>query len=348
MLPLYSRPHNVTLRKCVVLSVTALMTSIFIASPAPAQMSASYRISQRATISQRIGPTLVSVEYSRPLARGRSPLFGKVVHWGEVWTPGANEATVLELSDSATIEGHTVPAGRWSVWMIPSNVGSWELVLDPADSLFHTQRPELGGERQIRVPLRTEPVEHVEILTWSFPHVGRDNATLEMTWGTTRVPLQIEVDFPMPVITMPADVAALYTGQWEMTFLVAPDSAQLPPPMPMELVHGENGTLISKLPPQLFMPPGTDAPEDTTSMSAQERERAAAQRAVADSAVMTMFDMILVPRTRGMFLFGFVENDLLLDVENLLWEFEFERDRAVRFTVRDDRDQLMARGRRLQ
>ena len=328
-------------------SLFCIMVLILIASPAPAQVSATFRISQRATISQRIGPALVSLDYSRPGARGRSPLFGKVVHWGEIWTPGANEATVLELSDSVTIEGHDVPAGRWSLWMIPSNVGAWELVLDPADSLFHTQRPELGGERQIRFPVRTEADAHTEFLTWSFPQVDRDRAMLVMEWGTTRVPLQIEVDFPMPVFTVTADVAAQYTGEWEITFLVGPDPAQLPPPAPMQLVHGENGTLISKLPPQIFMPPDPGAAADTASMSAQERERAAAQRILSDPSAHP-FDVILVPRTRGMFLLGFVENGVLLDIENLLWEFEFEGNRAVRFTTRDDKDQLVAQGRRMQ
>src|SRR5690606_31430555 len=110
--------------------------------------------SQRATISQMLGSTKVALDYSRPLMRDRSDVFGKVVHWGELWTPGANEATVLELSHEVKLNGHEVPAGRWSMWIIPSQVGPWELVLDPRDSLFHTERPELTDE-QVRFVVET-------------------------------------------------------------------------------------------------------------------------------------------------------------------------------------------------
>jgi hypothetical protein len=341
MKPTQLRLHNTVFQAFLACAVALVSTPL----SGWAQGSTAYRISQRATISQRIASATLSIDYSRPLARGRSPLFGNVVHWGEIWTPGANEATVLDVSEEVTIEGHQVAAGRWSVWMIPSDVGPWELILDPSDSLFHTERPALGGDQQIRFPVKTETGEPVEILTWSFPSVQRDRATLQLAWGSVRVPLQVEVEFTMPEITMPAADAAQYTGQWEVTFMMGQAPAQLPPAVPMEVVHTGAGSLVTRLPPELLAPPDPIADSAAAATTAQERERAEARAARANPAAMN-WEVILVPRGRGTFLLGFTENGVLLDVENVLYEFEFEGGRAVRFTARDHLDQLVARGSR--
>ena len=48
--------------------------------------------SQKATVSQRIGLTDITVTYSRPLA-GKRKIWGDIVKYGEVWRAGANENT---------------------------------------------------------------------------------------------------------------------------------------------------------------------------------------------------------------------------------------------------------------
>src|SRR3989449_7459114 len=68
-----------------------------------------------------VGAT-VAVRYSRPSMRGRV-VFGNVVPWNQVWRTGANEATVLETSADLTVAGTAVPAGKYSLWTIPSPTG---------------------------------------------------------------------------------------------------------------------------------------------------------------------------------------------------------------------------------
>lgn len=357
-LHLFARTLEPVVPEAVRLFLPAACATIALLSAAPAvgsaQITSEYRISQRAAVVQHLANTTIQVDYSRPIARGRSPLFGNVIHWGEVWTPGANEATVLELSDTVELEGHSVPAGRWSVWLVPSNVGPWEILLDPRDSLFHTQRPEIGAESQIRVPVEPQPVEHVELLTWSFPHVTRTAATLQFAWGTTAVPLEIRVDAETPLITVPPDQAELYVGDWEITFEQSPGmpAGPLPPPQIMTVRHDDDGHLAMRWPPGVFGPPPDStaaAPAAPDTLSAQERERAEARRQLADMDV-DMYSIVLVPRTRGLFLLGFIENasGLLLDIERVFHEFEFEDGRAVRLTIRAEDDVLLARGTRKQ
>src|SRR5688572_33459392 len=88
----------------------------------PAGLTAQRRASELASVSQVVNGTRVTVEYSRPLARGRTP-FGErrdgIVHWGEVWTPGANWATTLEVDRDVELNGNRVAKGKYSVWTIP-------------------------------------------------------------------------------------------------------------------------------------------------------------------------------------------------------------------------------------
>jgi hypothetical protein len=75
----------------------------------PSAAAAQIRASEIGTMSQIIDGTKITVEYSRPRARGRDPLFGgRVVRWNEVWTPGANWATTFETTKNITLNGTTV------------------------------------------------------------------------------------------------------------------------------------------------------------------------------------------------------------------------------------------------
>src|SRR5512138_77827 len=62
-----------------------------------AQLGAQVRASERGSVSQTVDGTVIEVDYGRPRLKGRIP-FGGIVHWGEVWTPGANSATTLRVS----------------------------------------------------------------------------------------------------------------------------------------------------------------------------------------------------------------------------------------------------------
>jgi hypothetical protein len=341
------QPRAATRRSWVPFLIGACVVTLFIATAAGTAAQAPegvYRISQRASVSQNLGNAVISLDYSRPLTRDRNELFGQVVHWGELWTPGANEATVLEVSEEVKLNGHTVPEGRWSMWIIPSRVGPWELVLDARDTLFHTQRPELTDD-QIRFIVDVDGnAPHVEALTWAFPRIANDGATLRMDWGTTRIDLAVEVRPTKPDLTVSATVAALYAGDWAVTFHENPETGHTLPPTVLSVRHAEDGSLMASFPPGSFAPPegsGPDTPVDEAAMTPQERERAEARRLLA-SPPEGAFDFVLVPRARGVFLFGWVQDGELLDVEEFYHEFEFQGDRAVRLTIRDPKDRVFA------
>src|SRR5215831_8637063 len=76
------------------------------------------RRSQRGTVTQSVNGTEISIRYYRPVLRGRVP-FPDVVGWGRTWTPGADSATRIETSGPLAIEGKELPAGKYSIWVVP-------------------------------------------------------------------------------------------------------------------------------------------------------------------------------------------------------------------------------------
>jgi DUF2911 family protein len=167
--------------------------------------------SEPATVSQVVDGTKVTVEYSRPRARGRTGLFGSEVTFGHVWTPGANQSTTLAVSKDVSINGHPVAKGKYSVWMVVAP-GDWELVLDHDTTLYHTNGPSRRpGQVRFMIPKEHHPF--TEVLTWSFPVVGTSGMVLTMQWDTVSVPLAIKVT-PTFTTAVPPEAAQRVVGTY--------------------------------------------------------------------------------------------------------------------------------------
>jgi hypothetical protein len=195
----------------------------------PTHLAGQVRGSERAIVSQVSNGTTVTINYARPHVRDRGPVFGGLVGWGHVWTPGANEATTFETTKDVSINGVSVPQGLYSVWMIPSQ-SDWEMILDPRPDLYHTQPPEPRPDH-IRLVVTPEESAHVEALTFDFPLVDPSGMALRFRWGATSVPLRIDVPSPA-VRTVGAAEAATMVGAYEMTFAGPPPPGAPPGAMP--------------------------------------------------------------------------------------------------------------------
>jgi hypothetical protein len=146
--------------------------------------------SQPGAVAQRVATTDITVTYSRPVARGRE-LFGALVPYGTPWNPGANDATAIRFSRDVQVNGRPLAAGPYSLWVIP-RAGVWTVIFSRAADVFHTPYP---GESHDALRLDVTPVagSHVEVLTFGFPHVDGKRATLQLSWGTVAIPLEIDV-----------------------------------------------------------------------------------------------------------------------------------------------------------
>lgn len=186
-----------------------LALALVIASTAEGQV----RLSERGSVGQTVDGTTISVDYGRPQARGRDPIFGKVVRWGETWTPGANFATTLTVSKDVSVNGQALAKGSYSVWMITAEQGDWTVFFHPRSRLFHTQHPK-ADSAAARLSVTPRPVPPEEILTFGFTSIRRNRTTLEMRWDRTAIALEIEV--PPSRAPLRTEVAAAYTGPWSV------------------------------------------------------------------------------------------------------------------------------------
>jgi len=172
--------------------------------------------SERATVAQTVDGTRITVDYSRPRARGRTNIYGGMEKWGTTWTPGADDATTLDVSKTVTVQGMTVPKGRYSVWFVLREREPWTLVLDPRDTLFHTDHPDSTAQ-QLRTTFTPKAVAHTEVLTWEFPAVSTTGTTLDFRWGTMGASFPIAVPPSLPLTVSEAD-AAPFVGVYEFTW----------------------------------------------------------------------------------------------------------------------------------
>ncbi|HEX5436459.1 MAG TPA: DUF2911 domain-containing protein [Gemmatimonadaceae bacterium] len=168
-----------------------LAAALAVAVILPAAAGAQAMASEHGMVQQRVDGTTITIQYYRPQRRGRTHLIGGVVRWGRMWTPGANWATTIEVSRDVRMEGHTLPKGKYSIWMIPQP-SQWTVILSSAWKRFHVQGPD-STARAVRFTVTPQTAPMLDVLTFTFPAIERDATTLLLRWGTTAVPLHIAV-----------------------------------------------------------------------------------------------------------------------------------------------------------
>ena len=146
--------------------------------------------SQSGSVSQTIANTNITVTYDRPVARGRE-LYGGIVPYGQIWNPGANDATTVSFSRPVTVNGNPINAGKYSLWAIPDPT-RWTVILSRAVDVYHEPYP---GEEFDASRFQIYPAsgDHMETLAFYFSTVEKKDAELRMHWGTTIVSLTITV-----------------------------------------------------------------------------------------------------------------------------------------------------------
>jgi Protein of unknown function (DUF2911) len=153
--------------------------------------SASVKLSQHGSVSQNVAATTITVDYNRPVARGRE-LFGALVPYDRVWCPGADDCTTLTTSTDITVEGKALPAGTYSVWAKPGRE-KWSIIFNRAHPVFHTQYYRVSDQDLLTVDVAPRAAAHMETLAFYFAVVNGKHAELVLHWGTVAVPVSIDV-----------------------------------------------------------------------------------------------------------------------------------------------------------
>lgn len=161
------------------------------ALPLAAQITTP-RVSSKASITQTVGLTDISVSYSRPAMKGRQ-IWGSLVPYGQVWRTGANEATIFKTTDDLMVNGSKLAAGTYSLHSIPGE-NEWTIVFNKtAEQWGSYSYDEKQDALRVKATPKTTDFDY-ELFTISFPEVTLDAATMVLGWGRLRVPVTISVD----------------------------------------------------------------------------------------------------------------------------------------------------------
>lgn len=188
---------------CLLLFSSTLIISSFAQIPLTVAPSGG---NKKASVSERIGLTDVTIHYDRPAVKGRE---GKV--WGELvpvgftdpgfgssksapWRAGANENTTIEFSTDVTVEGKPLKAGRYGVFLAYDPAGSTFIFSNNSTSWGHYYYD--AKEDALRVPVKAVTSDKsVEWLKYEFINESEAGATVALQWEKLMFPFRIETDY---------------------------------------------------------------------------------------------------------------------------------------------------------
>lgn len=166
--------------------------------------------SPAAEVSQTIGLTKITVNYSRPkltTANGQDrsgQIWGRLVPYGfnktpfgnqgEIpWRAGANENTILSFSDDVSIGGNAIPAGAYGLHMDVQESGEVTIILSSNTSswgsFFYDESEDVA-----RVTVQSRATAKTEVMTFDFVDYGIDYTVLSLKWDEKEIPMRIDVN----------------------------------------------------------------------------------------------------------------------------------------------------------
>ncbi|MBZ5627303.1 MAG: DUF2911 domain-containing protein [Acidobacteriia bacterium] len=181
------------MRRSTLLVVATCVLTFFFALAATAQMShdKSKRPSPpgAATFAFADGKT-ITIDYSRPKINDPQTgkprvIYGGLVPYGEVWRAGANEATSFVTQANLLIGGTPVPAGSYTLFILPQQSGPWKLIVSKKTGEWGIPYP---GEQfdLARINMKTGKLAApVEQFTISFDKRGPNAGVLKFDWEST-------------------------------------------------------------------------------------------------------------------------------------------------------------------
>jgi hypothetical protein len=184
----------------------ALLMAAVAALPLVAQQN---RVSPHETFSTVLGErstgNRITITYGRPYTKSPKTgeprkIWGGLVPWDAAYRLGADEATLLTLQNPLVIGGAAVPAGAYTLYLVPSETGASKLGIsttvgqwgDPVDEAHDLVRVDAAKEAL------ASPVSQ---LTLAVEKDASGGGTLKIMWESTGFSVPIKppaphVDFP--------------------------------------------------------------------------------------------------------------------------------------------------------
>ena len=165
----------------LLIGIVALQAQVSTPAPSPS-----------AKVTQMVGLTEVTLEYSRPSMKGRTIFAADgLVPFGSVWRTGANQATKITFSDDVTLGGSELPAGSYAILSKPGS-SSWDI------HFYSYESSNFGSyvEKEPTLVVSATPAKMdgtLETFTINIAGLHNDGAVLQFAWENTVVPVALGV-----------------------------------------------------------------------------------------------------------------------------------------------------------
>ena len=140
--------------------------------------------------------SMIVIQYSRPRLRnpnngGPREVFGFTVPYGQVWRAGANEATSFVTDTDLKIDDTPVPAGAYTLYVLPERQKPWKLILNKMTGQWGMPYPGESSELA-RIDMNSGlQRKTVDQFTIAFQSQSDDAATLSLEWEGWRAAVQV-------------------------------------------------------------------------------------------------------------------------------------------------------------
>jgi Protein of unknown function (DUF2911) len=178
------------------LSIATILAFTTVAT-AQIQMPAA---STTAQVKQPVGMADITLDYSRPSAKGRK-IMGEIVPFGAIWRTGANQPTKFTTTDSLTVSGIGLPKGTYVIMTKPGK-DAWQVMFNKNPKANATDEKALYPEDNvvsITVPV-TKTAVPVETFTMGIGNITNTSASLDIMWEGTAVSIPFTNDIDSKIM----------------------------------------------------------------------------------------------------------------------------------------------------
>jgi hypothetical protein len=142
------------------------------------------------TLSQTLGLTKITLDYSRPSVKDRKK-FGDLVPYGKVWRTGANKITSIKFDDEVYVHGAVMKAGSYGIYTIPGK-NEWTIIFNRDDKQWGSYAYDINKD-VIRFNVQPmQPKEFTEQMNIDLVEFMPTSAYDSIKWERTEVRFKIE------------------------------------------------------------------------------------------------------------------------------------------------------------
>ncbi|UZR96040.1 DUF2911 domain-containing protein [Chondrinema litorale] len=171
---------------------SAITTNLFAQMQRPAPSPA-------ASVSQVVGFTKITIDYSSPAVKGRK-VFGELEPYGKTWRAGANGATTINFSTGVKIGDQTLRPGTYSIFITPQESGPWTVHFNKdAKAVFaymadgKIDEAALAKDDAVAVKVEPAVLDHsMERLMYMISAEDNKTAKVIMVWDKTMISVDVD------------------------------------------------------------------------------------------------------------------------------------------------------------